>query len=136
MELKPDAARLPITPEMTATMLAARCQKDAELASRLRENPKATLGKMSGKKLPDRVKVVVHENRSDYLHIAIPTEKYVQQFTAACEAMNADDDTLSDKQLEGIAGGEVLIGVIALITAGSLAVAVGVGAGVGTSLGD
>ena len=127
MELKPDATRLPITPEMTATMLAARCQKDAELASRLRENPKATLGKMSGKKLPDRVKVVIHENRSDHLHVAIPTEQYVQQFAKAREAMSTGGDTLTDEQLEKIAGGEIIIAVIALVTGGSLAVAVGVG---------
>ena len=133
MELKQDATRLPITPEMTATMLAARCQEDAELASRLRENPRATLGKMSGKKLPDRVNVVIHENRSDHLHIAIPTEKYVRQFTTACEAMNAADDTLTDEQLEKIAGGEVFMGMLALMRSGALTLGVSA-ARAGTSL--
>lgn len=96
--------------------IAARTIKDPAFRDELLANPKATIEKYSGQKLPAEARVVVNQQGPNDLYLTIPDRK-------AFEAELKGE--LSDADLEKVAGGEFFIGVAVL---GLVGVAIGTGA--------
>jgi hypothetical protein len=69
-----------------------RAMKDANFRQSLIDNPKATLEKECNLKMPDYLKIEVHEDTHDVRHIVIP----------GAEWKNVE---LSDSELQAVAGG-------------------------------
>ena len=78
-------------------------------------DPKATIEKYSGQKLPAEAKILAHAEDDTTIHFVIPPKP-----------SNADD--LSDEDLEKVAGGIDIISTVILLTT-VFAVSAGVGAG-------
>ena len=98
--------------ESAAAALAARCYQDADFARRLRDNPRAVIEELSGKKLPESLAIEVHENDGRTWHVPLPDKA---------------SGTLSDDQLRTVSGGFEIIFSAILATAVVASVAVGVG---------
>ena len=98
--------------ETAAATLAARCYQDADFARKLRENPRAAIEELSGKKLPQELAIEVHENDGRTWHVPLPDKA---------------SGTLSDDQLRTVSGGFEIIFSAILATAVVASVAVGVG---------
>jgi len=122
-----DHLSTPASPEVSAALIAHQSQQDPELAKNLRENPKVTLEKLAqDRKLPESLRIEVHDNSDDTWHLPLPREDQNQ--------------TLDSEQLDKLAAGElvsltisslVLAGVV--LTAGVIA---GAGYGISKALGD
>lgn len=93
--------------------IAALAMEDADFRAKLLSDPKAALAEVAGLEFPEGVKLVVHEETADTLHMVIPP---------------AIPDELTDEQLEAVAGGAVFAGV-------KTATVAGVAASTGTSVG-
>lgn len=93
--------------------------ENAEFRQELLSDPKGTLEKYTGQKLPADGNVYVHEIGPKELHLVVPAED------------QASDVELSDEELESVAGGEVALSV-GLAVAGTV---VGFGLSVGYSEG-
>jgi len=101
----------PASLEVSAALLAHQSQQDPAFAEALRENPKATLEKLAqGRKLPESLRIDIHDNSDDTWHLPLPQEAQANQ-------------TLDSEQLDKIAAGEVGVGVV---TGGVLAVIAGI----------
>lgn len=96
--------------------IAARTIKDPAFRDELLANPKATIEKYSGQKLPAEARVVVHQQGPKDMHLVIPDRK-------AFEAEMKGE--LSDSDLEKVAGGEFFIAAAVL---GATAALIGAGA--------
>ena len=86
------------------TMIVERAWKHPEFRREFVGNPKGTIEKYSGQKLPENVKIEVHEEDAHTMHMTIPVPP-----------QNLSE--LSDADLERVAGGTDVI---------SLAVTIGV----------
>lgn len=133
------------TNEIVAGILAARCSRDAEFRQKMSSDPKTALeGLMCGRKLGADTKVHAAPNTKDRVHIPLPGYSVLTS--------NEYKQTLSEKELESVSGGEILIAALlgaglggtlaSLIYAGTVAgatvaagavVATGIGLGVGLS---
>ena len=114
-------AALPPSFESAAAAIAARCYEDREFARRMRENPKATIEEMCGKKLPESLAIKVHENDGNTWHVPV--------------SQGGDTDKLSDEQLKGISGGfEIVFTVLAVTAATTITASVVAGAGAGIAI--
>jgi hypothetical protein len=96
--------------------IAERTIKDPSFRDEFVGNPKATLEKYSGQKLPAEAKVYVHLQGPKDVHFVIPDRKAIES------EMKGE---LTDSDLEKVAGGEFFIGVAVV---GAIAAAVGTGA--------
>jgi len=107
----------PASPEVAAALIAHQSQQDPELAKNLRNNPKATLEQLAqGRgRLPESLRIEVHDNTDDTWHLPLPQEDQANQ-------------ALDGEQLDKIAAGEVGIG---LVVGGTLGLIVASGAIVG-----
>ena len=111
--LKEKLAELPLTPEVAAALVADRCRSEPQLADRLRKDPRACLEKISGRKLPENLKIVLHDNTDDTWHLPLPSY--------------SEGAHLSEEQMQQISAGEaVLVGIgvaaAAFLVAGGIAV--------------
>ena len=74
-------AALPPSFESAAAAIAARCYEDRGFARRMRENPKATIEEMCGKKLPESLAIEVHgKRRQDVARAGFPSRGHRQAY--------------------------------------------------------
>jgi hypothetical protein len=87
------------------TALIEKCWKDPEFKKAVVSDPKGMLERHTGRKLPAQVKIIIHEEDANTLHLSIPPAP-------------SNLTELSDQDLERVAGGTDLIaGTMALATA-------------------
>ena len=103
--------------ETAAATVAARCYQDAAFAKKLREDPRAAIEELCGKKLPESLVIEVHENDGRTWHVPLPD--------------GTSSKELSDAQLGKVSGGLEII--FSVLIAGALAASVAVAAGVGVT---
>lgn len=111
-------AAAPKTMNDIQAAIAGRAAKDPAFKKEFFANPKATIEKYSGQKMPADVKVVAHSSNPKEIHLVIPE---LSPNTNAGKARTKDE--LSDSDLEKVAGGEfvILTIVIGLTAAGAAA---------------
>ena len=104
------------------TRLIEKCWKDPEFQKEVVSDPKGTFERHFGQKLPETLKVHIHEENANTLHFASPL---------APQNLNE----LSDEELERVAGGTDLIISLTVIafTAAIVGSAAVTGAYVGAS---
>jgi len=120
--LKEKLAGMALTPEVAAALLADRCRREPQLTSRLRDNPRDCLEELSGRKLPETFKVIVHDNSDDTWHLPLPSHHQAE---------------LTEEQLQQISAGEFVVGgVVSAWILGTFVIAAGVGLGVGFGTGE
>lgn len=90
------------------TLIIERAWKDPAFKKEFVADPKGTIEKYSGQKLPDAIKIVVHEEDRNTMHLAIPPSP-----------TNANE--LSDEELEQVAGGTeiwaITAGIVSAVSA-------------------
>ena len=74
------------------TALIEKCWKDPEFKKQVVSDPKGMLERQTGQKLPPQVKIFVHEEDANTLHLSIPPAP-------------SNLTELSDEDLQKIAGG-------------------------------
>jgi Nitrile hydratase, alpha chain len=95
------------------TALIEKCWKDPDFKNEVVKDPKGMLERHIGQKLPANLKVFIHEEDANSLHFALPPTP-----------SNATE--LSDDELEKVAGGTEVVGlVVATVAVGTLAVTLG-----------
>jgi hypothetical protein len=97
------------------TALIEKCWKDPEFKKAVVSDPKGMIERHTGKQLPPQLKIFIHEDDSNTLHLTIPPAP-----TNVTE--------LSDADLEKVAGGtEVVISMVSvLVTTAAISAGVGV----------
>jgi hypothetical protein len=85
------------------TALIEKCWKDPEFKKAVVSDPKAMLERQTGQKLPPQVKIYVHEEDANTLHLSIPPAP-------------SNLAELSDEDLEKVAGGTDVIITAAAVT--------------------
>ena len=122
------AGILPASPEASAAVVAQRCREDDEFKQRLKQDPKAALFEAQAKQPPDGMKIVVHENTLERWHIAIPSDRQIDNVNKLRKAIQekAAGDELTDEHLQDISGGfEIGFSIAAIAIAASVGVGVG-----------
>jgi hypothetical protein len=105
------------------TTLIEKCWKDPEFKRQVVSDPKGMLERHTGTKLPSQVKIFIHEEDANTLHLAIPPAP-------------ANLAELSDEDLERVAGGTEVVfagSAIAAVVTG-VVVSGGITAGVATGI--
>src|SRR6516165_4467955 len=93
MEAPMDAAAAALdTRVQLESALVQKCWKEPEFRKQVVGDPKGMLEKHLGRKLPEQVKIFIHEEDANTLHLAIPPAP-------------ANLSKLSDEELEKVAGG-------------------------------
>jgi hypothetical protein len=95
--------------------LIKKCWQEPDFRKQVVADPKGMLEKATGQKLPDNVKIFIHEEDRSTLHLSIPP---------APKNMNE----LSDEDLERVAGGTELVLGTTLIMAATMGIAAAGGA--------
>jgi hypothetical protein len=98
------------------TRLIEKCWKDPAFRTQVLANPKGTFEQQLGRPLPADLKIVIHEDSANTIHLALPPTPV----TAA---------ELSDEDLEKVAGGTEIIGIViglGLVIGTGVSLAVGV----------
>jgi len=86
------------------TRLIEKAWRDPEFRKQVLEDPKGMLERQLGTKLPEQLRIYIHEEDASTLHFSVPpTPSHIAE--------------LSDDELERVAGGTELVGIIALATA-------------------
>lgn len=97
------------------TRLVEKCWKDQEFKKAVINDPKGILERYTGQKLPEQLRIFIHEEDPNTLHFSIPP---------APEKLSE----LSDEELERVAGGtDVIVAAVAIAT-GIVATAAGTSA--------
>jgi hypothetical protein len=86
------------------TRLIEKAWKDPEFRKQVVSDPKGMLEQQLGKKLPEKLKIYIHEEDANSLHFSVPP-------------MPANIAELSDDELEKVAGGTELVSIVLLATA-------------------
>jgi len=84
------------------TALIEKCWKDPKFKTQVIADPKGMYEKATGKKLPDNVKIFIHEEDAHTLHFSIPPAPQ-------------NSSELSDEELERVAGGTEVVASISLV---------------------
>ena len=102
-------------------LIVQRAWKDDAFRTEFLDDPKATIEKYSGQKIPDQFKVIALAEDDKTIHFVIP-------------AKPANTDQLSDEDLEKVAGGLDVVSAAMLLIPVTLAVVgmAGGGAAAGT----
>ena len=96
------------------TALIEKCWKDPDFKRAVVSDPKGVLERQTGRKLPPNLKIVIHEEDANTLHLSIPPAP-------------ANVAELSDDDLERVAGGtEVGLVVSAIMATAATMAAAGV----------
>ena len=95
------------------TALIEKCWKDPEFKKQVVSDPTGMLERHTGQKLPPGVKIFLHEEDGNTLHLSIPPAP-------------ANLTELSDEDLEKVAGGTEVVASVAI----GLAVAASIGVSV------
>lgn len=102
------------------TALVEKCWKDPEFKKEMVSDPKGMFERHTGRKLPEQVKIFIHEEDANTLHLSIPPAP-------------SNLRQLSDEDLERVAGGtDIAMTVMSLITGVSVVLSAG---GVATGIG-
>src|SRR5215469_5755903 len=102
MEAPMDASAAPLdTRVQLESALIQKCWKEPEFRKQVVGDPKGMLEKHLGRKLPEQVKIFIHEEDANTLHLSIPP-------------VPANVSELSDEDLEKVAGGTDVFIVTAL----------------------
>ena len=109
-----------LTKHQLETLLIEKCWKDPEFRKQVIANPKPLFEKFLGQNLPANLKIVVHEDDRNTVHLVVPPAPQ-----AAAE--------LSDEELEKVAGGTEIVVVTALF-AGGAAIAIGTATVISTAI--
>jgi hypothetical protein len=94
------------------TALIEKCWKDPEFKKAVVSDPKGMLERHTGQKLPPQMKIIIHEEDANTLHLSIPPAP-------------GNVTELSDADLEKIAGGTELALGVTLIFSASMTIAAG-----------
>ena len=86
------------------TRLIEKAWKDPEFRKEVIADPKGLLERTLGQKLPEQVRIFVHEEDAFTLHLSIPP-------------VPANVAELSDEELEKVAGGTDIVVVTAVVVA-------------------
>jgi hypothetical protein len=106
-----------------ATQLTIKAWKDAEFRNAVTIDPKRLLEEQLGRKLPEQVRIFVHEEDAQTIHFSIPL-------------MPSAVADLSDDELERVAAGtEIALVVGGVLTAAMATGAIATGAVVGVQHG-
>ena len=104
-----------VTRRELETRLVEKAWKDPAFRKDIVKDPKGMLEKHMGQKLPEQVRIFVHEEDANTLHFSIPSPP-------------SNLIELSDEDLERVAGGtDIVVGPVTVAIA-AIAVALGVGA--------
>jgi hypothetical protein len=95
------------------TLIIERAWKDPDFKKEFTTDPKGTIEKYSGQKLPSDIHILVHEEDAHTMHLTLP-------------APPPNLAELSDEELERVAGGTDVAITAAIITAISALVSAGV----------
>jgi hypothetical protein len=95
------------------TALIEKCWKDPEFKKAVVSDPKGMLERHTGRKLPAQVKIIIHEEDANTLHLSIPPAP-------------SNLTELSDQDLERVAGGTDISMAVSL-SLGILGVTMGAG---------
>jgi hypothetical protein len=104
------------------TALIEKCWKDPEFKKAVVSDPKGMLERHTGQKLPPQMKIIIHEEDANTLHLSIPPAP-------------GNVTELSDEDLEKVAGGTEIVAAALLITLG-VEVGSGIAAGVDAARGN
>ncbi len=94
------------------TALIEKCWKDSQFQKAIVSDPRSVIEKHTGQKLPQNLKIVIHEEDTNTLHFSIPPAP-------------ANVAELSDDDLEKVAGGTEVGFAVSAIMATAMAVAAG-----------
>ena len=100
------------------TALIEKCWKDPEFKRQVVSDPKGMLERHTGQKLPTSVRIFIHEEDANTLHLSIPLPP-------------SNLAELSDADLEKVAGGTDLVLTLA-VSLPLIGITVGAGAAAGT----
>jgi hypothetical protein len=114
------ATPTPITRRDLETHLIEKAWKDPEFKRQVVSDPKGMFEKHFGQKLPDGLKIIIHEEDASTVHFTIPPAP-------------SNISELSDEDLEKVAGGTDLIGTL-LVTA-QIAITLLAGGAAGATIG-
>jgi hypothetical protein len=92
------------------TALIEKCWKDSEFKKAVVGDPKGTLERHIGRKLPVNLRIFIHEEDANTLHFALPPT--ISNVTE-----------LSDQELEKVAGGTEVVLIATLISCVAVATA-------------
>jgi hypothetical protein len=98
------------TRRVLETQLIQKAWKEPEFRKQVVSDPKGLLEKHLGKKLPDQLRIYVHEEDANTLHFSVPPAP-------------SNVAELSDEELEKVAGGTEMVSAIvsAVIATGLIA---------------
>lgn len=97
------------------TRLVEKCWKDQEFKKAVMNDPKGILERYTGQKLPEQLRIFIHEEDPNTLHFSIPPAP-------------AKLSELSDEELERVAGGTDVVLTAVAIATGIIATAAGTSA--------
>ena len=106
-----------LLPEVVAALLAHQAAASSEDRLGLCRNPKGYIEKLTEQTLPDKLSIKLHTNNDDCWHIVYPSKS----------------NELSDNDLEDLAAGEFVFGIIGIASAVALA-ALAISGGVAAAL--
>ena len=89
------------------TLIIERAWKDPDFRREFVSDPKGTIEKYSGQKLPSATKIEVHQEDANTMHMTIPMPP-------------PNLNELTDADLERVAGGTDVVTIITLVATGAM----------------
>lgn len=105
-------ADCPITFEIASAIIADRCAQDGALLARLRQDPRGALEEITGRAVPDEIRIHLHQNDRHNWHVPFTRKE-------------SGSVALDDAALDGVVGGVGGVGYAASAAIGALGGALG-----------